>query len=460
MCDDQAVSPGRLRWFRQGKVFLSLVVLLVLATGSASRRRSRSELDLVPRAAVRRTELTVILRAGGLVESSLRTVIRCELENLRGRKAATSILELVPEGSMVKKGEVLGRLDASEHEELERLQFISVAQARADQRRAELDLDAAKTALGEYREGRYRLESQGFEGRIALAKAEVAQMTDRLSWSRRMLAKGYRSRAQISAEVSALQRAQFALSQVQTESRNFQDYGFPRTIRLLESQIESARSNLVYQSLRLRWQEQRLAQLQRQVDLCTIRAPHDGLLVYAHKPKRDVRIEEGAWVRQRQELLYLPDLSRLEVQVLLHETVVERVRPGMRARVRLGGSAGWLEGELSAIELLPVVDGGKWSSGEVKNFVGRVQLDRKPPTLRPGMTAEVEITTARLDGALVIPAEAPLRENGRDVCYVWGRDGFERRAVTLGQGTAAWLEVTEGVIEGEEVALSAAFPWR
>jgi len=393
-----------------------------------------------------------------VVESSLRTVIRCELENPSGRRSATTILELLPDGSTVKKGAVLCRLDASEHEELERVQLISVARARADRRRAELVLDVAATALAEYRDGRFRLESQGFEGRIALARAQVSQITDRLIWSRRMLVKGYLSQARISAEVSSRQRAEFTLSQVQTEFRNFQDYEFPRTLRVLESQIAAARSELGYQSLRLSGQEERLVQLQRQLAACTIRAPHDGLLIYAHKPKRDVRIEEGAWVRQNQELLYLPDLSRLEVQVLLHETVVEQVRPGMRAWVRLEAAAGFLEGELSAVDPLPVVDRGKWSSGEVKNYVGRVRLDSASRTLLPGMTAEVEITTASLHNALVIPAEAPLRENGRDVCYVVGRDGLERRTIRLGQASGAWLEVTDGVSEGEEVALAAAFP--
>jgi HlyD family secretion protein len=272
-----------------------------------------------------------------------------------------------------------------------------------------------------------------------------------------MLAKGYLSRAQISTEVSALRRAEFTLSRVQTEFRNFQSFEFPKNLRELESQIASARSNLSYQSLRLRGQEERLAQLQRQVAASTIRAPHDGLLIYAHKPKRDVRIEEGVGIRQNQDLFYLPDLSRLEVQVLLHETVVEQARPGMRARVRLEGAAGFLEGELSDIDPLPVVDRGKWSSGEVKNFVGRVQLHSSTQTLLPGMTAEVKITTANLHHALVIPAEAPLHENGRDVCYVLGRDGWEPRAVTLGQATGDWLEVIEGVSEGEEVALAAAF---
>ena len=50
---------------------------------------------------------------------------------------------------------------------------------------------------------------------------------------------------------------------------------------------------------------------------------------------RDVRIEPGMSVRQRQRLFYLPDLTQMEVAAMLHESVVKDVKPGMLARVRI-----------------------------------------------------------------------------------------------------------------------------
>jgi HlyD family secretion protein len=415
-------------------------------------------LDRVPRATVRRADLDVVLRAGGLVECPSRTVIRCEVENMKRRHAASTIIALAPEGSLVRKGEVVCRLDASEYEELLRVQFIRVAAAGAEKRCAELDLDAATTALAEYRDGRSGLDRQGLQGRIALAEAQMAQLSDRVRWSSQMLTLGYLSRARFSAENSALERAEFALSQARSELRHLEDFEFPTRIRVLESRVKSATLNLGREALRLQSQQERLDHLKHQVALCTIRAPHDGFLIFAHKPKRDVRIDEGIWVRQKQELFYLPDLSKLAVAVWLHETMVARASPGMRARVRLEGSADLLEGGLVAIDPLPVDDRSKYSSGEVKNFVGWIQLDTKVRNPRPGMTAEVEITTTTLQGALLIPVEAPRREQGRDVCYVLGPNGCQRRTVTLGQATHEWLQVIEGIREGEEVVLAGKLP--
>jgi HlyD family secretion protein len=402
------------------------------------------------------------MRAAGSVESSVQTVIRCEVENIKGkhgsgiRNGATTIISLIDEGTRARAGDVLCRLDQSEYEELTRLQQIVVAQARAQHRSAQLDHDIAETALRQYLEGRRQVEIQGFQGRIALASADVARSSDRLEWLRRMRAKGYCSPAQLSSQKAALLRAEFDLAQVRTAYQEFQDFEVKRTIRSLQSEVKSAKVTLTFRTLRLRAEEARLARYEEQIARCTIRAPHDGQVILAHKPKRGVQIEEGLWVRQKQALIYLPDLSRLEVHVWLHETVVNQVRPGMRARVRPEGSSRWLPGEVGAIDLLPASDDR--AGPDVKCYRGRVRLAEVPKDLRLGLSAEVEIELAVLHDALVVPAGAVSREEGRYVCYVLGKDGLARRPVSLGHATPDWQEVVEGIAEGEEVALPRSSP--
>jgi HlyD family secretion protein len=439
-----------------------LAVLLVLACGSLPWGPPSGDMSRAARVAVRRSELAVTLRAAGQVESSAQTLIRCELENIkgyRGKKAgATTILSLVPEGTRVRAGDLLCRLDASDYEELARLQRIVVALARARHRRAELDHDTAELGLRQFREAVRPVEIRDFQGRIALARAEVARLTDRLEWSRRMLAKGYCSRAFVSGQAAALQRAAFNLAQVQAAFQHYQGFESFKTSRSLESEVESAKVTLAFQTLRLRAEEARLARLEHQIALCTIRAPHDGQVILAHKPKRGVTIEEGLPVRQKQALMYLPDLSRLEVHVWLHETVVDQVHPGMRARVRPEGCPRVLLGEVVTIDPLPITDTTDGDSAEPKYYRGRVRLAEVPPDLRLRVTTEVEIDIAARHDALVVPTQAVMLEAGRHVCYVLGRDGLVRRPVSLGHATPDRLEVVEGLAEGEQVALPQALP--
>ena len=57
-------------------------------------------------------------------------------------------------------------------------------------------------------------------------------------------------------------------------------------------------------------------------------------------------IEEGAFVRERQRILTIPDLSRMQVETAVHESVLDQVRKGLNAAVRVDAS--WPKNSLRA----------------------------------------------------------------------------------------------------------------
>lgn len=453
------------RWLgRSGRIAVALAFTSGVAAALAlpSWQRSRAALEGLPRVAVRRTDLKSSVLTGGLVESAHQTVVSCELENLQFRSqghainvgGSSIILSLVPDGTTVKKGEVLCQLDGSDYEELVRQQAIKVEEARASRLQADLDEQVAEMAVHEFQDGLRVQLDQDYKSQLAMARSEVQRAMDRVTWSKRMLAKGYVSASQLSSDKTALLRAQTDLRLIQGELDHFHRFTVPITIRTLLSQVEGAKATLVYQTMRVQRHEERLKHYQEQVELCTIRAPHDGFVVYANDRNRDVRIEEGASVRQRQNLFYLPDLSAMEVETTLHESVVDRVHDGMRARVEVEALPGrLLEGHVVSVSPLPLMSPSPIGN-DVKNYLGLVKLDSVPNGLRPGMTAQVEIVTANRPDALVIPPSAVLVENGEDFCYVAKGEEVERRHITLGTSTHELLEVTAGLAEGEEVVVS------
>ncbi|MGE3819115.1 MAG: efflux RND transporter periplasmic adaptor subunit, partial [Isosphaeraceae bacterium] len=234
----------------------------------------------------------------------------------------------------------------------------------------------------------------------------------------------------------------------------FENWTAPKTLRILESDVLRAQSTLDYQTSRVAQYEERLAFFKRQVDACSIRAPHDGFLVYYTYPEHPTyRIQEGTVVLKTQKLFYLPDLKRMEVSVELHESVVREVGPGMRARVEVEGIPGRLiEGRVDSIASLP----SKHWFNDVRHFTAKITLDDVPEGLKPGMTASVELTTLPRPNALVVPSLALTFEDGKDVCYVAGVDGPSRREVKVGLANRDLIEVTEGLEEGESVVLDPA----
>jgi HlyD family secretion protein len=151
-------------------------------------------------------------------------------------------------------------------------------------------------------------------------------------------------------------------------------------------------------------------------------------------------------------LFSLPDLSEMEVAVILHETVVDRVGTGMSARVRVDALPGReIEGRVLTVSPFPAYD--EESANQIPQFVGTVRLLSVPTGLRPGMSAELEILTSRRLGVLAVPPAAVAREGRQNVCYVAHAEQTERRPVKLGARSRGLLEVVDGLAEGELVII-------
>lgn len=459
----------RARRWRFGLIGVGLIV--ILAAGSTASQLGARHFwsaeangdEPRPTAPVKRADLWVTLAAGGTIQSANRTVIECELENLEagvnGQRlyagGASTILSVVPDGSMVKKSDVICRLDSSEYEEVLRQQEMTVERARSDKLQAELTLQVAQLAVHEFVDGTHLQTLKDYEGQIALARAEWERIRDRLAWVRNMAAKGYAAASQVSGEVVNEQRCAVTLKQARTNLDVYRKYSAPALRRALENDVIAARNLFEYQLARLSRHENRLRRLQRQVENCTIRAPHDGLVVYANDARHQVYIEPGLTVRQQQKLFFLPDLSQLQVETMLHESVVNQIHEGMRAKIQVEGFADrLLEGHVTSVAILPTRN----FFSEVPYYIAMVRLDAPPLFLRPGMSAEVEIATARRNDVLTIPSDALTVENGHDVCYVASQDGIERREVKVGEATTERLEVTEGLAEGERVVIEPEQP--
>jgi HlyD family secretion protein len=445
-----------------GSLIAALATLAALAAGGFGwtqwhNRKSPAERFLTTD--VRRADLFPTRLASGRVESGKRTIIECELENvavgIRGQSlmagGASVLLSVIPQGTVVKRGDVLAVLDSSDYEELLRLQRITLERARSDKLQAELNLEIAKLAVREFQEGTVKESTELFEGNIFLARSELQRAIDRLNWSRRMNDKGYVPAAVVTSDAYRKEQTALALTQQESAYELFKKYTAPRTMRELEGAVKGAGSTLDYQQLRLNRQEGRLTLLEKQVKNCTIRAPHDGFVIYANNADRELFIEPGLPVRQRQHLFYLPDLSDMEVVAMLHESFVDKINPGMRATVEVEGLRNRrIEGHVTSIAPMATLN----LRTDVQYFEGIVKLENVPEGLRPGMSAEVEIALPRLENVLAVPSEAVRVEGGHDVCFVMHDDRLERREVKLGQVTLDMSEVTAGLAEGEQVVLN------
>ena len=223
-------------------------------------------------------------------------------------------------------------------------------------------------------------------------------------------------------------KAELTLAQNQLAFKSFQNFTVRKTLKQLESQVIGAPGDA-----RLR-HDQASAQGGEADEIPGYdQALHDSVRrttafsSTAIDPAARWKCTREPQCAQGQKLFDLPDLSKMEIVALLHETIVNRIKPGMPVRVRIEAlpEAGEMYGRVSKVDSMPYngrkregANNGNAAASEITYFLGHMELDKTIPGLKPGMSAEIEILAERGPGVLAVPIEAVVREDDVDVCYV------------------------------------------
>jgi RND family efflux transporter MFP subunit len=154
-----------------------------------------------------------------------------------------------------------------------------------------------------------------------------------------------------------------------------------------------------------------------------------------------VLVDLGRLVQPNEPILRIGDARHLQVEAVLDEEDVGRVRLDMPCALRVSAFAErTLRGHVSHIA--PEAD------REHHTFAIFVALDNAPEGLRPGMSVEVNVIAARRQGALLVPREA-VRDG--QVFRVESDGRVHARAVQVGVGDLGHVEVVQGLAENDEV---------
>ncbi len=200
-------------------------------------------------------------------------------------------------------------------------------------------------------------------------------------------------------------------------------------------------------------EQERLERLKQQLVNCKIYAPHSGMAVYVRDRRGNSEIAEGATVRERQDILTLPDLSSMQVRTQVHEAVLDQVRAGLPATVRVDAFPGSVyPAVIDKVAVVPSSDG--WFSGSVKTYETIVKIEQEVENLKPGMTAVVDIHVDRIPNVFTVPVQAVVQIDRDNWCYVDSGRGVERRDIKIGRSNARFVHVEEGLAAGDRVVLN------
>ncbi len=169
----------------------------------------------------------------------------------------------------------------------------------------------------------------------------------------------------------------------------------------------------------------------------TIRAPFAGVTGLR-------QVSPGALVRPADEVTTLDDVRVMKLEFRMPETALGSLRPG------------------STVEAVSTAFKGERFRGEVDVIDARVDpvtrtvavvanLPNPDLRLRPGMFMTVQLTLDRRDNVVMIPEEALIPVGDRQFAFMVVDGKAQRRQVRIGARQGGWVEVADGVKEGDVV---------
>ncbi|MCH8217530.1 MAG: hypothetical protein IH892_12270 [Planctomycetes bacterium] len=441
-------SPPAPSGRRRTVILLVIGVGTVLAWAALVMPRTSTSQEIGPYLThtITRGDLIVTVTEQGTLESADNTKIKCRV------RGENTIIRVVESGSIVKPGDELVLLDTLTIEDAiaERTKYAHLTRSGAE--RAKADLARAELAISEYLEGRYRIELMTLQKDLTIAKSNQLTAQNMLAHAEMLSKRGYASALDIQEKRFAVTRAELTVGITHTHIDVLKEFTKAMELETLQGDFNAAQARYAAEAERAQMDAARRDLALEELAHCVVKAERGGLVIYpvAEAWKRAPKIEEGATVHQDQTLLLMPDLSHMQVKVGMHESIVERINPGLAARITLPGQT--LSGEV--VSVASVTRPAGWWTGNVVKYDTIITLP-SIPGLKPGMTAEVEIIVDRHENVLTIPVTAVVETAEGAFCWIVSADGAKRRSLTLGDADDNFAVVTTGLQQGDEVVLDA-----
>lgn len=523
---DSAQQPsGRSRRSARGGIVLKLLIGLVVL-GAAGAGVAYMTLGSGPdagqaldTAVVERRAFNVTATANGELRAKTQTILRSELE----RQAA--IVELVEEASRVKTGDVIVRLASDELEaeldgdllqqEQARAQLITAESALDIQisdnssalRKAELEVRLAEVELRKWTEGDDVEKTLELQLAVEKGERELDRLTTKLARSEELHKREFLSfdelekdrlefieaqanlkSAKVSLDVYNLYtrvKEQEKLVGDQDEKRAELD----RVRRKNESELATKQADLNNARRQLELRDAKVEKLKQQIEKTAIKAPTDGLVVYATSLEQyswmnnQEPLNVGTQINPNQEIIMLPDTSEMVAVVKVQESLVGRVKAGQKAEVKVDAaqgrtytgtvesiglmaqSGGWRDPNVREYEVRIALNLNEWASGgsaagenDIEKLEGvAASGDAEPGTpahgLKPSMRAEGKIVLAEIEDSLAVPLQAVYTEGPVQFVYVVKGEKFVQKQVGVGRRSDSFAEIRSGLEAGDVVVL-------
>jgi multidrug efflux pump subunit AcrA (membrane-fusion protein) len=322
------------------------------------------------------------------------------------------IQDIVPEGTVVNKGDYIAQLDRSSYSNTlkDALEALKTYQINVDMKL----LDTAVVLTNQ----RDDIKNQRFvveEAEITLAQSK------------------YEPPATIRQSEIALDKAKRTLNQ---------------KIKAYSLYVAKAVADLNHEKMHLSRQIRLVDDLQNFIEKFTITAPASGMLIYK-KDRNGNKRKAGSTINPFDRVIAtLPDLSSMISKVYVNEIDISKVKPGQKVIINIDAfPAKAYSGSVLSIANI----GEQLPNSDSKMFEVQIRIDGSDPALRPTMTTGNKIIIKTYNDVIFIPTEC-VHTGSDSIPFVYGKNKT-KEIVMLGESNEKNVIVEKGLKPGSVIYL-------
>ncbi|NJL75817.1 MAG: HlyD family efflux transporter periplasmic adaptor subunit [Saprospiraceae bacterium] len=397
------------------RVFVPLLLVVLVGSGiyyftGSSEKEQVKELTTT----VKKGEFKIYVNATGELQAKRSVKIRGPQGMRTIEVYQTSISDLIPEGTVVKKGDYVAGLDQTEL-----ATKMKEAQNEIDQIYTQLEQTKIDTAIElrsirdqlinlkfSMEEKRLQVQQSQFEPKMVIRQAEIdleRAQRDYVQLEQKYELTQTKSNAQISEILTNLKRFEIRLQQIQDISGQF-----------------------------------------------TIMAPEDGMVIYARNWDGAKKVPGSQISSWDPVVAELPDLSDMISKTYVNEVDISKVQKGQNVKIKIDA----FPDKLYEGEVIQVANVGEELRGyDAKVFEIVIQMIKSDSILRPAMTTSNEILTYTFQDVLYVPLEA-LHSDSLTYVYKKSEQGIVKQEVLTSESNDNEVIVEHGLAENDEIFLT------
>ncbi len=394
-------------------LLVAVVALVIPGAWLVARDTSADDPTIVTR--VKRGEFTVTVTTSG--ELSARESVKMTAP-ARARQLQIyqmKIASLVPEGTVVREGDVVAELDRSELAAKQAEATLALEKAEAVYEQAMLD---STLTLSQAREEIRSLELALEEARLAEEQSVYEPPT-----------------IQRQAEIEC-EKAERAFAQAKI------DY---------KTKTEQAQAKMREVGADVSRERNKLQIVREVMEGFTVRAPAAGMVIYEKEWNGRKRTEGSQVSSWSPTVATLPDLTKMESVTYVNEIDVRKIGMEQRVDISLDSDPSKrLTGTVMSVANV----GEQRPNTDAKVFEVHITVEQADTTLRPGMTTSNAMETLTEKDVLFIPIEALNTENGIPFVYRQSGGDVRKQEVVTGPMNDTDVVIRLGLEEDDRVLLT------